>query len=53
MLGEREFLPVLDPVLFTFLDMIKDNFRMKFEKKVPFSYVCEELIEDKEAIIAK
>ncbi|CAB4380486.1 unnamed protein product [Rhizophagus irregularis] len=43
-LGEREFQPILD------LGEIKDKFRMQF-KKFSFSYVCEALIDDKEAIV--
>ena len=51
-LDEREILPVLDPVRSKLLDKIKDEFRMKFKNKVPFSCVCEALVDNKESIIA-
>ncbi|POG68126.1 hypothetical protein GLOIN_2v1778635 [Rhizophagus irregularis DAOM 181602=DAOM 197198] len=49
-LGEREFQPILDPHRSKLLGEIKDKFRMQF-KKFSFSYVCEALIDDKEAIV--
>src|ERR1700722_17601119 len=51
LLGERKILPVLDPLRFKLLNKVKDRFQMKFKKKVPFSYVCEGLVDDKEVII--
>src|ERR1041384_7455691 len=51
-LGERNILPVLDPIRFRLLNKVKDKFQMKFEKKIPFSYVCEGLVDNKEVIVA-
>ncbi|RIA85054.1 hypothetical protein C1645_858299 [Glomus cerebriforme] len=50
-LGEREIFPILDPGRSKFLDKIKDEFWKKFKKNVPFSSVCEALVDDKEVIV--
>jgi len=50
-LGERKILPVLDSTRSELLDKIIDEFWIKF-KDVPFTTVCEALIDDKEAIVA-
>jgi hypothetical protein len=49
-LGERKVLPVLDPARSKLLVKIVNEFWEKF-KNVPFTSVCEVLIDDKEAIV--
>ncbi|CAB4483210.1 hypothetical protein RhiirA5_371206 [Rhizophagus irregularis] len=49
-LGERKLYPILDPYRSKFFDKVKNNFWIQF-KKFSFSYVCEALVDDKEAII--
>ncbi|CAI2179009.1 7895_t:CDS:2 [Funneliformis geosporum] len=50
-LSERKILPVLDHARSELLDKIIDEFWEKFIN-VPFTSVCESLVDDKEAIIA-
>ena len=49
-LGERKILPVLDSARSELLDKIINEFWEKF-KNVPFTSVCESLVDDKEAIV--
>lgn len=49
---EHDYFPVLDPVRCKMIDKARDEFQMKFKERVPFSYVCEALVDDKESIIA-
>src|SRR6266542_5043419 len=51
-LGERNILSVLDPIRFKLLNKAKNKLLIKFEKKVPFSCICEGLVNNKKVIIA-
>jgi hypothetical protein len=50
-LGERKFHPILDSVRSKLFSKVKEKFRKEFEKEVPFTYVREAFVDDKEAII--
>src|SRR4051794_15647302 len=51
-LGERKILPVMDLDRFRLFKKVKDKFQMEYKKEIPFSCVCEGLVDDKEVIVA-